>query len=248
MKRFFDPSKPLLTPAELVFAFTGKEPADLVLPRRAIIAFSSRDIRRIIDQRQALLLEPWAGYRRVYRIEGTDTVLTRCYVGSPNMAALVEELAAFGVREFLMWGYCGAIHGDLRIGDLLLVSGAVREEGVSYHYMEDQEDVVRTTWLDEWAGPATRAGFRTGLVWSCDALYRETQDKVARYRDQGIKAVEMEVASLYAICRYRNLKGIAFLAVSDSLGEDGWVPGFSSKAFREGARRLASFVLERGLV
>ncbi len=247
MKRFLDPSPPIITPTRLVSTLTKKRPAELILPRRAIITFDGRDMHRVTGRRPALIVAPWARYRHIYRIQGTGTVLTRCRVGGSNMAALVEELASFGVQEFVVWGYCGAIDPGLAIGDLLLASGALREEGVSYHYLDDEDELVHAPWLDDWESRAVDAGFAIGPVWTCDALYRETHDKVARFLTRGVRAVEMEVASLYAVCRYRGVKGIALLVVSDLLREDGWVPGFSSKAFRDGVERIVSFVMEEAI-
>jgi purine-nucleoside phosphorylase len=78
----------------------------------------------------------------------------------------------------------------------------------------------------------------------CDALYRETKAKVKRFREMGISAVEMEVASFYAVCNYRNVKGIAFLIVSDILMDNGWRQGFGTDALRHGRQRLLTFLFD----
>lgn len=160
------------------------------------------------------------------------------------MGALVEELSAFGVREIILWGYCGALSESVAVGDVLLAKGALREEGVSYHYLQGNDDFVYSRWYPEWEDVAREKGIREALVWSCDALYRETANKIARYRQMGISAVEMEVASLYAVCEYKGLKGIAFLVVSDSFGNGTWRGGFSAHSFRRGVRHLTTFMIE----
>jgi purine-nucleoside phosphorylase len=61
----------------------------------------------------------------------------------------------------------------------------------------------------------------------------------------GIHAVEMEVASFYAVCKAKKLKGVAFLVVSDLFRQNKWKPGFSELSFKEGIRRLREFFLEQ---
>ena len=170
--------------------------------------------------------------------------MTRSYFGGPNVGALVEELSAFGVREFILWGYCGAISENVAVGDVLVAKGALREEGVSYHYLPADDDFVYSGWYTEWEDSAKEAGIREALVWSCDALYRETATKILKYRQMGISGVEMEVASLYAVCAYKRLKSIAFLVVSDSFRNGTWNGGFSTDLFKQGARKLSTFIFE----
>lgn len=64
----------------------------------------------------------------------------------------------------------------------------------------------------------------------------------------GIHAVEMEVASFYAVCKAKRLKGIAFLVVSDIFRQNRWKPGFSEESFKEGTRKLREFFLEHGIL
>ena len=247
MSRFFDPSPPVLSPCHIVTAFTGSTEEELRLPRRAIVTFSDADVRWVLGHTKGSLIEKWSPFKQLYFLEGSRTLLTRSQLGGPGIAALVEELSAFGVEEFILWGYCGAIDRGLRIGDVLIARGALREDGVSYHYMEKDETLVFSDWSEAWLPLAKAAGFREALIWTCDAIYRETASKVARYRDMGIGAVEMEVSSFYSVCNFKGLKGIAFLVVSDLLTDDAWHGGFHSKPFREGARRLSRFLLERAI-
>lgn len=161
------------------------------------------------------------------------------------MSALVEELVAFGVLELVLWGYAGGIADGLQAGDIVMATGAVREDGTSYHYMDEDDGPVYSNWADEWRDDFQEQGFREGMIWTCDAIYRETQEKVRRYRDESISAVEMEIASFYGVCKFKGVKGIAFVIISDLLHNDRWTGGFHTKSFRDGARRLLSFMLEK---
>jgi len=244
LKRFFDSSPSLLNPVDLVSAFTGKTADELALPERAIIVFNSGDAKRVLNRKKHRLIDGWLNFRWLYRIEESSTVITRSYFGGPNIAALVEELAAFGVKEFVIWGYAGGIACQLKIGDVIAAKGALREDGVSSHYIDDEDDFVYSNWFEEWEQHTKERGFREGIIWSCDAIYRETREKTRKYREAGISAVEMEVASFYAVCKLKGIKGIAFLIVSDLLNDEGWTGGFHTKPFRDGVRKLSKFMLE----
>ena len=244
MNRFFDPTQPVLSPYDIVFAFTKESREELALPGRAIITFNNGDLNYLTSRSNGKLVGSWAGFRQIYTLSGSATIALCSSFGGPNICALVEELAAFGVEEFVLWGYCGGIDPSLAIGDILMPRDALREDGASFHYMENDDLSASSGWLDEWIEKTKDEGFRSGTVWTCDAIYRETRGKVARYRQMGVSGVEMETASFYSVCKHLGLKGIAFLVVSDLLTEGSWVPGFKTKPFRAGAKKLSQFILD----
>ncbi len=247
MKQVFDTSPPLFSPVDLVTAIIGKGVEELELPERAIITFHTGDLRRLTNRVAATPVDAWSPFRPVYRFKNKETIVVRSHYGGPNIAALVEEFSAFGVKEFLLWGYCGALKVPPQIGDILFAEGAVREDGVSHHYVADQDGPVYSGWVDGWKEDAAKAGFFRGLVWSCDAIYRETRNKVTRYADMGITGVEMEVASFYSVSNYRAVRSMAFLVVSDLLTDGIWTSGFRHKEFKEGVRRLVDFLVETAI-
>ena len=243
LKTLFDASPPLLRPEHIVTTFTKRKPDELALPPRAVIVFSPAAGKLLVKALTGHLVGAWLPYRKIYRFGGTDTIVTRSGFGGPNIASLVEELFTYGVREFMLWGYCGGVASNVKIGDVIVAKAAVREEGASYHYLSTEGDEIECGW-NEWRQKSKERGFREGTVWTTDALYRETAQKVAYYRQRGIIGVEMEVASFYAVCRFKQVHGIAVLVVSDLLTEEGWRPGFSTRDFKQGVKRLARFISE----
>lgn len=247
VKRFFDPSPAILTPGSLVGSFTRKTEHELALPERAIITFSNGDLRRLTEREDASAVAAWRPFRAIYPLSAS-TVAVNSSFGGPSIAALAEELSSFGVREFILWGYCGGISGSSRIGDLYVALRALREDGISYHYIEDDEEFVSSDWAEEWSSLAGHEGFQGVDVWSTDAIYRETQRKIADYSGRGIAAVEMETASLYAVCRAKGLKAAAFLIVSDLVSTGTWQAGFHTRPFKEGVKRMASFMTQKAIL
>lgn len=147
-------------------------------------------------------------------------------IGAPVTALVVEVLAALGVDTVLVLGGCGAIQPDVRGEEALLIEDAIRDEGVSHHYLEPARTVDATpAVVDALERTLDDAGIdhRVGRTWTTDALYRETVPEVEHYAEEGVLAVEMEVAALFALARYRDLDAGALLAPFDRVSLDGWV-------------------------
>ncbi|WDP88232.1 MAG: nucleoside phosphorylase [Desulfobacter sp.] len=166
------------------------------------------------------------------------------YIGAPYGVMLLESLAAKGAGDIIILGWCGALTPDLSPGDLLVPDRALVDEGTSRHYMNLETDLPCTgpdpslsrelVRLLAAAGDIPGEALHTGPVWTTDAIYRETPEKVAWYADKGALAVEMECSALFAAAAYRGVRTAALLVVSDSLAlENGdWDPGFRKKRFK----------------
>jgi purine-nucleoside phosphorylase len=84
--------------------------------------------------------------------------------------------------------------------------------------------------------------FQRGAVWSTDAPYRETKEKVLLFQQQGVLGVEMELSALFAAARFRQVKIGALLVVSDELGSLSWKRGFKTQKLKQ-SREIAAEVL-----
>jgi uridine phosphorylase len=84
---------------------------------------------------------------------------------------------------------------------LVVPTEAIRDEGTSYHYLPASRSVVADAKVaDSIANGVKKLGVPVsrGTVWTTDAPYRETKEQLARYEKQGVLAVEMQAASLFA--------------------------------------------------
>ena len=146
-------------------------------------------------------------------------------VGGSMTAGLLEEVIAFGCRKFIVCGGCGALDSTISLGHLVVVTSAVRDEGVSYHYLPPGREVQANaealhalqSVLDGQGVPYYR-----GKTWTTDAPYRETPEKIAARRDEGCLTVEMEAASLMAVAEFRNLPLGQVLYGGDDLSGSQW--------------------------
>jgi uridine phosphorylase len=160
-------------------------------------------------------------------------------VGAPMAAICLEKLIALGARRIVVYGWCGSLHPSLRSGDLFIPTGGVSEEGTSVHYQSGpacDDDSLRRALFDA----LTREGClpKQGRIWTTDAVYRETREKVERYRAQGILAVDMEFTALRSVAAFRGVSLAAVMLVSDELFHEEWTPRFQYKKFRTDSRRV----------
>jgi uridine phosphorylase len=85
-------------------------------------------------------------------------------------------------------------------------------------------------------------GFKTGPVWTTDAIYRETPSKIKHYGGLGALAVEMELSALLSVAAFRGIRLSALLTVSDEIGSLNWKTGFSDPRFKAGRSSMAAAI------
>jgi uridine phosphorylase len=163
-------------------------------------------------------------------------------MGAPYAVALMETLIAWGARTLLFFGWCGAISPEVEIGDIIVPTGALIDEGTSLHYGGTtggiSEASVDATQQVKQLLSGSGLTYREGLVWSTDAPFRETPDKIDAALNRGACTVEMETSALFTVGRHRNVSVGAVLVVSDDLSSLTWKPGFKDKRFRDARRAV----------
>jgi uridine phosphorylase len=155
---------------------------------------------------------------------GVDLSICSTGVGSPSAAVAVEELAAVGVETFLRVGTCGGLQESVAIGDLIVATGASKDEGTTRRYEADtvpaiaDHDVVGAVLAaaadhDDAATPTVHRG----PVATDDAFYAETEAYVRDWEAAGLLAVEMEAAAIFALARRKGLRAGAICTADGNL-------------------------------
>jgi uridine phosphorylase len=175
-----------------------------------------------------------------------DFSLSGPLIGAPYAAMLLETLIAWGVREILFLGWCGSISAKAKIGDIIVPTSAIIDEGTSGHYEEDDN---RVSFPSALMVAKLRAeldqkcfNYHHGPVWSTDAIYRETRDKVENYQRQDVIGVEMEISALFTVARFRKVDIGAMVVVSDELASFKWRPGFKMNEFKHGRKAACTVI------
>jgi uridine phosphorylase len=206
--------------------------ADVPAPQAAIMCYHRGLAQRLVASRAHVKITGFFG--DTYLLDETDRTVALVAdfgIGSPVAAVMLEDLVALGCRRVASIGTCGGMDQSLAVGDLVLCSGAIRDEGTSYHYLPDGEPAVpdaRLTRQLEDELLRRREPYRHGDAWTTDAPYRETAEEVRRHVDAGVPVVEMEAAALFAVGRVREAQVASLLVVSDVLStlDGSWVPQF----------------------
>lgn len=169
---------------------------------------------------------------------GADFFVAGPAVGAPMAALCLESLIALGARRIIVYGWCGSLLEALRVGALFLPLSALSEEGTSRHYphREEECDHLLEEALHAWLVHHGHA-VRRGLLWTTDAPFRETREKISAYGAQGVWAVDMEYAALRAVAACRRVQLAALFMVSDELFRPVWRPAFTAESFRRASRQ-----------
>jgi purine-nucleoside phosphorylase len=160
------------------------------------------------------------------------------FIGAPYAAMLLESLIAKGVDKIIVLGWCGAVTDQLKVGDIILVEKTIVDEGTSCNYKvldrkipNSMPDLNLTDQLSDHLA-SREISFKKKIVWTTDAIYRETKNKVAYFRELGARVVEMECSALFSVAEYRKVSIAGLLVVSDSVASKDWDPGFRKKRFK----------------
>jgi uridine phosphorylase len=154
--------------------------------------------------------------------EGRPVTICSTGIGSPSAAVAAEELFAVGVETLIRVGTTGALQSGIEIGDMVVATGAAKDEGTTKRYesatvpaVPDYE--VLSALVD--AAEANDERVHVGPIATDDAFYAETEEYVAEWEEAGLLAVEMEAAALFALARRKGKSAGAICTVDGNLVE-----------------------------
>jgi len=168
------------------------------------------------------------------------------FIGAPYAVMLLETLIAWGARKVIFLGMCGAISPEIKIGDIVVPTDSIIDEGTSKHYNADESLRSKPSFLIvesiKHIFNKNEIKFHHGLVWTTDAVYRETREKLEYYQAKDALAVDMELSALFTVGRFRNIEIGSILVVSDELATYEWHPGFRKKQFIKTRKIVAEVI------
>ena len=232
------PDQPMLTAAKLLAWRHGTAGEVPQLPQAAVLTHQRFLLPRRMPWRRNPSLPGFSF--DAHRLAGGAVILAGVRgVGAPATAIAVEELAASGVRRIIAVDVAGGIDATLPSGSTVLIESAIACDGTSPHYAGEQiiqahEDL--TVHLRERLANDGLT-FVSGMVFSTDAVYRETPSMLERARRQGASLIDMETAAVFAVATSLGIEAAAVLVAADSV-HDAWQPPENMSAIRVELRRL----------
>lgn len=234
----------LVTPQDFVrFAVARYGPPATPVPEAVIFCYQGTLWRHVRDQ-NAVTSSGGRFGDMLCVLDATDGevgVIGGFGIGAPVAAVLLEELVASGVRRVISIGTAGTLQPACRVGDILVADRAIRDEGVSHHYLAPATYSFPSKELTAQLKAELERSDLTyveGTTWTIDTPYRETVAEARHYQANGVLSVEMEAAALFAVGAYRQIDVAAAFVVSDSLADLVWDPQFDREEVALGLQRL----------
>ena len=173
--------------------------------RAEVIARHFDDAKHVATNREYVT---YTGY-----LDGVKVSVTSTGIGCPSAAIALEELVRVGAKTFIRVGTSGSIQPGTKSGELAIVSGAIRDEGTSLHYMPaDFPAVAHYEVVQALRKAATDKGLahRVGISQSKDSFYGEVEpehsgvtqrllDRWKAWEIGGAICSEMEASTLFIV-------------------------------------------------
>ncbi len=140
--------------------------------------------------------------------------------GGPIAAAIAHRFAVLGTETFIQTGYFGGLSHEVQYGDILIVTAAEMEDGVSQWYVPKKKTVLANQQLvDEAVKYCEDKGYKyiEGSIFTTGAIMVETSEMVKRWADKGHLGVDMETATTFSIAEKFNKRAISLLNLSDHI-------------------------------
>lgn len=179
------------------------------------------------DLKQIGILETTNGNLPIFLCErnGHKVAVMHPQVGAPMSAVVMEYMIFRGCKKFVIIGGAGSLVRKLGKWQLVIATSAVRDEGLSYHYLPSSREVdadpegiaILENTLHRWKIP-----YEKSKTWTTDAIFRETE-KIREIRvAEGCTVVEMEAAAFYAVAKFRGVQAVQLLSACDLVVPEGW--------------------------
>lgn len=210
--------------------FKDDQNKNIILPKVAVGVFSRHLFNDVVEKfscKEVGYLASANLHRTVYilRYKNIELTFFMAGVGGPYICADIEELSTQGVEKIIIFGNCGVLDSKIDDCSIIIPTKAFRDEGASYHYVEASDTIeMNPKYIDEFIKILNKYDFNyvKGYTWTTDAIYRETKDKINYFKNNGAITVEMEGATIAAVCQRKSLDYFTFYYAGDNLDSIEW--------------------------
>ncbi|MCQ2965758.1 MAG: nucleoside phosphorylase [Alphaproteobacteria bacterium] len=157
-------------------------------------------------------------YNREFRslkgtYKGIQVLAMSTGIGGSSMAIAVEELSKIGITTMIRIGSCGALQKGIKIGDLIIGAGAVRDDGASNAYVDVKFPAVpNTEVLSAIIKSVEVYPHHIGIIHSHESFYiDDNAEQEAYWSKKGVLGADMESAALMVIGRLRGVRTASIL-------------------------------------
>jgi hypothetical protein len=161
--------------------------------------------------------------------------------GAPALVMQMELLIAQGFSNFLLVGTAGILDSKFRVGEIVVATESLIDEGTSPHYGFQPGSFMSSSksLLDSFPDSWPRA-----KTWTTDAPFREFPEEVKHYQELGISIVEMESSAAFSVGKIYGVNVASVMVLSDEIHQSNWKSGLLSPALLEGFSTLGQYLSE----
>ena len=162
----------------------------------------------------------------IWNIEelGIPIIIVGPVLSGPWVAMALEELKVLGLKYAIGIGAYGSFSDELQIDDIVIADNAIISDGTSKEYSNDSEAKPTKRLLDlvEVIFQRENQKYKTASVWTLDAMYRESIEKMKMWSKRGAECVNMETGTFYTVARELDIESIYFGFVLDLIHTEEW--------------------------
>jgi len=187
--------------------------------RVEVIARHLDDAKHIATNREYVT---YAGF-----LDGVKVSVTSTGIGCPSAAIALEELVRVGADTFIRVGTSGAIQPGTKSDELAIITGAIRDEGTSLHYLPAEFPAVANLEIVQAlrrAAQTSKTPFRLGITQSKDSYYGEVEPERSGVPDRLLKrwkaweiggaiCSEMESSTLFVVASILGVRAGGIMAM-----------------------------------
>ena len=174
---------------------------DIFSTKKLVFTFFPEVMEKLKEEGNIVLERIIGGENPIhmYKFVDADVLILLGTVGCPACCAgKLDLFNAMGINKVMFCGGGGVLDKNIEVGQILVVDGAIRDECFSYHYIEPSryiytdkkvtDKIVKN--LDE-----KDISYLRGITWTSEAMFRETEYRIERRKEEGAKIVETHLKS-----------------------------------------------------
>ena len=218
---FDNKSKPFIT-AEDFYTKTDRDDSLI-----CIVTYSRPTLRKIVEQYNGELYVTYKTTSDIFEIysfiyENHKYLVYATYIGAALAATVMYEVATItGCHKFVYFGSCGVLDEEKCRNKIIVPTSSYRDEGISYHYKQASDFIdIRNNEIIASILKENNIPFVQGKIWTTDAFYMETVNKVNKHKAEGVIAVDMEISGVEAVGQYYDIDNYNILFPADSLADE----------------------------
>jgi len=166
---------------------------------------------------------------RIYNgeFEGEPIAVCSTGIGCMSSAVAIEELANIGCQYFIRVGTAGSLQAEVKPGEIVIATGAVRGDGASREYIDPSYPAVADfSAVNALRRRAEKEGrpYHLGIIRSHDAFYMESpfafgdfRKRIQLWVEAGVLAIENESSTLFVVGSLRKVQVGSILVIAGSL-------------------------------